>query len=76
MQLKDYAELLNISTSTLSHNISKLEDMDVIKRVKEDGKKSVNLKLKSKGQLYAIEIREFMDRYFEQISIQQCKELS
>jgi DNA-binding MarR family transcriptional regulator len=62
-RLSDYARLLNISPSTLTRNIQKLEERKVLERVALNP--GIGLKLLSRGQLYAIEIENYFDPLFE-----------
>ncbi len=60
--MSTFAKLLNISTSTLTRNVEKLEQRKVLERIHKTGEKIVSLRLLSLGQLYALEIGD----HFEQ----------
>ena len=69
--LKDYADILNISLSTLTRNIEKLERRNILERVREKGKKSQSLRLLSMGQLNALEISGWFENYFKSIDLKR-----
>lgn len=70
-KLNVYAKLLNISASTLTRNIEKLEARKLLERVKSPGQKQVTIKLLSLGQLYAIDIARTFDTHFETLSAEK-----
>ncbi len=65
LKLTEYAELLNVSNSTFTRNVEKLEVRKVLLREKSKSN-SVTLRLLSLGQLYAIEIDKYFDSYFQE----------
>jgi DNA-binding MarR family transcriptional regulator len=76
LKLSDYANILNISPSTLTRNIEKLEERRIIQRVSETASKTIQLKLLSLGQLYAIEISTCIDNYFLNLSAKNMQAIS
>jgi len=66
--LSNYANLLNISASTLARNIEKLELRKVILREKLPMQKGYKLKLLSLGQLYALEIDKKLTEHITRLS--------
>lgn len=72
-RLADYARYLNISTSTLTRNVEKLEERKVMERTKNPDNRGIGLRLLSMGQLYALEIGNFLQNHFagEETKIQK-----
>lgn len=73
--LSQYAKWLNISNSTLTRNIEKLVARKILIRVSLDGKRGYGLKLLSHGQLYALEIDQYMQKALGSINRKQLPEL-
>ncbi len=61
-KLSDYASTLNVSPSTLTRNIEKLEQRKILERT--PSKTNTTLRLLSLGQLYAIEIEQYFSEVF------------
>jgi DNA-binding MarR family transcriptional regulator len=62
---KDMAEMLNISASTLSRNIQKLEQKELLFIENVPGTANRILRLKSKGQLIVIEIKKYLKDFYK-----------
>jgi DNA-binding MarR family transcriptional regulator len=75
--LSDYARLLNISNSTLTRNIQKLEEKVILRRANLSDKpaKQVYLQLLSKGQLYALEINSTIDEAMREVDAEKLSDV-
>lgn len=71
--LTDYAMLLNISNSTLTHNIEKLEGRKILRRIRFSNRKATSLQLMSMGQLQAHEIKEYIESHYDEGLVSQLK---
>lgn len=70
-RLQHFAQYLNISNSTLTRNLEKLESRKIVQRIRPTEKRNsqTELKLLSVGQLYAIEIERLMEEHFKDIDL-------
>lgn len=71
--LSTYARWLNISNSTLTRNIEKLEERKILLRMPIEGKRGIGLKLLSHGQLHALEIDSYMAANLGAIDTKQLR---